>query len=186
MIPAPLQGLDLLCLLRENPARTGTAWAGFLEPASIIDAAKRLLEARYHLEDISALDVREGFLVAYFFDHMEEPCRICLGILASHENPIIPSIAHVYQGADWHEREAADFFGITFEGHPNLIRLLLPGDMEDWPLRKAPEARAPLRLMFGTMGGEMVLKKEGFTLMDAPEPQAEAPSKPAPAATQEA
>ena len=169
MIPA-LQGLDLLCLIQENPARTGTAWSAFLTGAEIIDAAQRLLAARYHLEDISALDAQEGFLIVYSFEHMERPGRISLRILAPHEAPAVPSIAHVYQGAEWHEREAADFYGITFEGHPNPIRLLLPGDMHEYPLRKQPAARAPLRILLGGLNGEVAHKKPEFTLLDAEAP----------------
>lgn len=41
-----------------------------------------------------------------------------------------------YPGANWHEREAAEMFGITFTGHPNLIKLYLPADFEGYPLRK--------------------------------------------------
>ena len=46
------------------------------------------------------------------------------------ENPKIPSITDLIPGANFHEREAADLFGVVFEGHPNPARLVLP---EDWP-----------------------------------------------------
>jgi NADH-quinone oxidoreductase subunit C len=50
---------------------------------------------------------------------------------------MVPSIASIYPAADWHERETRDMFGIVFEGHPNLVPLLLPDDMTDhFPLRK--------------------------------------------------
>src|SRR5207244_12811579 len=49
----------------------------------------------------------------------------------------LPSLVGLYPAADWHEREARDMFGIDFEGHPNLVPLLLPEDMTDhFPLRK--------------------------------------------------
>ncbi|MDQ3304746.1 MAG: NADH-quinone oxidoreductase subunit C [Actinomycetota bacterium] len=47
-----------------------------------------------------------------------------------------PSLLEVFPGADWHEREAWEMFGIDFEGHPNLIHLYLPGGFEGHPLRK--------------------------------------------------
>jgi NADH-quinone oxidoreductase subunit C len=51
-------------------------------------------------------------------------------------NPTVHSITDLYRGADWHEREAWDLMGIRFEGHPNLVRILLEDDWEGHPLRK--------------------------------------------------
>jgi len=48
----------------------------------------------------------------------------------------VPTISAVFPGANWHERETHDFFGIRFAGHPNLIPLLLPEDADYHPLRK--------------------------------------------------
>jgi NADH:ubiquinone oxidoreductase subunit C len=48
----------------------------------------------------------------------------------------VPSVIRVWPGADWHEREAWDLMGIRFEGHPNLVRILLEDDWEGHPLRK--------------------------------------------------
>ncbi len=53
------------------------------------------------------------------------------------EAPVLPSIAHLYAGAIWHEREVYDMFGIRFEGHPGLEpRILTVENFEGWPLRK--------------------------------------------------
>jgi NADH-quinone oxidoreductase subunit C len=48
----------------------------------------------------------------------------------------LASVVPVYPGANWHERETFEMFGISFEGHPNLMPLLLPADFEGHPLRK--------------------------------------------------
>src|SRR3972149_3832062 len=53
------------------------------------------------------------------------------------EDPRLASVTPIWKGADWHEREAAEMFGLVFEGHPNPVPLLLPEDMTDHhPLRK--------------------------------------------------
>jgi len=55
---------------------------------------------------------------------------------ADSENPVAPSLVDLYPGADWHEREAYDMFGIRFEGHPDLRRILMWDDYPYFPLRK--------------------------------------------------
>jgi len=52
------------------------------------------------------------------------------------EDPRLPSLVKVFAGAAWHEREAAEMFGIVFEGHPHLVPLLLPDGFQGHPLRK--------------------------------------------------
>jgi NADH:ubiquinone oxidoreductase subunit C len=60
-------------------------------------------------------------------------------------DPTVPSLTPIYPGANFPERESYDLFGITFEGHPDLTRILMPDDWHGHPLRKDdPAARVPV------------------------------------------
>ena len=61
-------------------------------------------------------------------------CRLVVQV--TEDDPRVPSLERVYAGMDWHEREAYDLFGIVFDGHHDLCRILLPDDWEGHPLRK--------------------------------------------------
>ncbi len=65
--------------------------------------------------------------------HMHE---VVLKVRLPREAPRVRSLASVYPTAAWSERETFDFYGIEFEGHPDLRRIFLPEDWEGWPLRK--------------------------------------------------
>jgi NADH:ubiquinone oxidoreductase subunit C len=56
--------------------------------------------------------------------------------LIPRDKPVLPTLSELYAGANWHERETHEMFGITFENHPNLLPLLLPDGFEGNPLRK--------------------------------------------------
>jgi len=62
--------------------------------------------------------------------------RLRLEVACSEEDPHIPSVVECYPGANWHERETWDFFGIIFDGHPALTRILMPDDWPGHPQRK--------------------------------------------------
>jgi NADH/F420H2 dehydrogenase subunit C len=75
-----------------------------------------------------------------------EPQRIRVLCALPGSDPSAPSITEVYPGANFYEREAYDLFGIDFEGHPDLTRILLPDDWVGHPLRKdAPVGSVPVQ-----------------------------------------
>jgi NADH-quinone oxidoreductase subunit C len=57
-------------------------------------------------------------------------------VILSREHPTIDSVESIWKTANWHEREAYDMFGISFNNHPDLRRILMPADWEGFPLRK--------------------------------------------------
>lgn len=69
-------------------------------------------------------------------DNADRPEEVRLKVFLPRDNPRIPSVYWIWKAADWQERETYDMFGIVFEGHPNLKRILMPEDWMGWPLRK--------------------------------------------------
>jgi NADH-quinone oxidoreductase subunit C len=77
-----------------------------------------------------------GLEVVYQFARYDRLCRVKARVSAP-QDMTVPSICHIYPGANWHERETRDFYGIIFSGHPNLEPLLLCEEDKDFhPLRK--------------------------------------------------
>lgn len=90
------------------------------------------------LSDLCGVDYmgREPrFEVVYHLFSISRHHRIRLKAMVG-EGENIPSVVGVWSTADWHEREAFDMYGIIFEGHPNLTRILMPDDWDGYPLRK--------------------------------------------------
>ncbi|MEA5550056.1 NAD(P)H-quinone oxidoreductase subunit J [Anabaena cylindrica UHCC 0172] len=69
-------------------------------------------------------------------DNADKPAEIRVKVFLPRENPSVPSVYWIWKTADWQERESYDMYGIIYEGHPNLKRILMPEDWVGWPLRK--------------------------------------------------
>ncbi len=81
------------------------------------------------------------FGVVYHLSSIPYRLQLTLKISKAHDRnteelPEFESVTSIYKTADWHEREAYDLFGIFFNGHPDLRRILMPDDWEGYPLRK--------------------------------------------------
>jgi NADH-quinone oxidoreductase subunit C len=103
--------------------------------SQVADIARTAHGAGFFLEAVTALDFRDGLQVVYFFNSFEAPSRVQVRVpLQPGES--LATISSVYDAALWYEREVFDLFGIRFDGHPDLRRLLLPEDADFHPLRK--------------------------------------------------
>lgn len=108
---------------------------------SIVDVCRWLRddpEMKFDLcSSISGTDDTKDFWVVYHLYSVPKNQRVVVKVKAEpRTDPVVPSVASVWKAADWHEREAYDMYGIRFEGHPDLRRILLPEDWPGYPLRK--------------------------------------------------
>jgi len=74
--------------------------------------------------------------VVYHLHSFENNHRIRIKTTTGLDNPTISTATSVWPAANWMERETYDFYGIIFEGHPNLVRILNMDEMTDFPMRK--------------------------------------------------
>ncbi|GAB3583671.1 NADH-quinone oxidoreductase subunit C [Amycolatopsis endophytica] len=81
-------------------------------------------------------DVPQRLHSVYHLTSMTYRRRIRLEVAVEVEDPHLPSVVEVYPTADWQEREAYDLFGIVYDGHPALTRILMPDDWDGHPQRK--------------------------------------------------
>jgi NADH:ubiquinone oxidoreductase subunit C len=163
--PEPGTIWDKFATALTNVAVTPTQ--GPTEVILIVDAkdAHMVLEtARNHpalkmdfLRDLCGVDYEEqGLEVVYHLWSYELRHGVTVRAKVPVEDPHIQSATDLWKAADWHERECRDMFGIVFDGHPNLVPILLPEDMLDhFPLRKE-NPLAPLEEWQGEqLGSEM-------------------------------
>lgn len=76
------------------------------------------------------------FEVHYALLNYDDAARLIVKTFADDPDPTVPSVARLWKGADWMEREVFDMYGIVFEGHPDLRRILMPEAFRSFPLRK--------------------------------------------------
>jgi NADH-quinone oxidoreductase subunit C len=104
----------------------------------VVAAAEIMDRNGFSLDTMTGVDwlAQNEMEVVYDYFHPAAPWRVVVRTRTSRARTEIPTISGVFPGANWHEREAHDFFGIVFSGHPQLEPLLLPEDATYHPLRK--------------------------------------------------
>ncbi len=107
-------------------------------PDQVVATAQLLDRHGFSVDTVTGVDwmAQDQMEVVYDYFHPEGNCRVAVRARIPRSQPEIPTIHEVFPGANWHERETHEFFGIRFLGHPNLIPLLLPEDSTFHPLRK--------------------------------------------------
>ncbi len=130
-----------------------TFWVPKAQVREVLAYLKSEAERPYRmLYDLSAIDERvrnrrdgqptSDFTVVYHLLSFERNTDVRLKVALQGESPSIPSITSLWPMANWYEREVWDMFGIVFEGHPHLRRILMPPTWSGHPLRKDHPARA--------------------------------------------
>jgi NADH-quinone oxidoreductase subunit C len=121
-----------------DPLLKGYNFDATVASTQVVEAAQIMERTDFAIDAITGVDwiAQNEMEVVYDFFHPVLPLRAVVRARVPRARPELPTISTVFPGANWHERETHDFFGITFLGHPNLKPFLLPEDADFHPLRK--------------------------------------------------
>ena len=106
------------------------------QKANIPDVVKFFKDKGFYLVDLFCVDYVDYLELVYFFNTYSELCRIKVAVKVDADRPTAPTISNIYTIARWYEREIYEFFGVFFDGHPNLTYLFLHEGIDQYPLRK--------------------------------------------------
>lgn len=114
-----------------------------VEPEFLLPLATALYAYGFnYLQCQGGYDIGPGEELVSFYhlvklkDNASPPEEVRVKVFLPRENPTVPSVYWIWKAADWQERETYDMYGIVYEGHPNLKRILMNEDWVGWPLRK--------------------------------------------------
>lgn len=89
-----------------------------------------------HVSSVTGVDMEDKMVGVYHISSYPNQCMIEILVDLPRDEPEVDSITPLWEGANWHEREAYDLLGIVYRNHPDLRRIMLPEDTEFHPLRK--------------------------------------------------
>ena len=146
-------GEEVILYSQYTKDETATLWIEQKNLVLVLKYIKTEMIFPYNLlYDLTAIDERtrknrndqpiSDFTVVYHLTSFErnDDIRIKVALITLHLS--LPSITSIWESANWYEREVFDMFGINFEGHPRLTRILMPKSWEGYPLRKDHYTRA--------------------------------------------
>ncbi len=108
-----------------------------LETKDLVSACKLLKESDFDfLVLITSTDMKKGYQSIYTLHSTNTKKSLRVKVTVPKETPMVPTISHIWETANWYEREAYDMMGIIYTGHSNLKRILNPDNWEGYPLRK--------------------------------------------------
>ena len=109
-----------------------------VKPEQLLEVSRVLKDELDYkgVSTISGVDRRTGFDVVYMLFSINHDPVLVYTVSLPKKDPSVKSVYSIWRGADWYEREIYDMFGINFEDHPDLRRILLREDADFFPLRK--------------------------------------------------
>jgi len=144
---------DSILAVQQTCDEIPTLWVGRDNVSDVLKHLKTGIGSPYAmLYDLTAIDERvrqhrqdqpqSDFTVVYHLLSYDRNEDIRIKVPLMGDTPSLPSITNLWQSANWYEREAWDLFGVKFDGHPHLKRILMPPTWQGHPLRKDHPARA--------------------------------------------
>jgi NADH-quinone oxidoreductase subunit C len=142
---------DAVARLREKLGPDAVTTSEFRDNRRVHVAPERLYETAEFLKTTCGFDMlvelgaadylhypdaKDRFGVWYVLLNTTDEARLIVKTFVNDPDPTLPSVFPLWKGADWMEREVYDMYGIVFDGHPDLRRILLPDEFTSFPLRK--------------------------------------------------
>ncbi|MGH7169813.1 MAG: NADH-quinone oxidoreductase subunit C [Gemmataceae bacterium] len=142
---------DIIARLREKFGEDGFSTSDFrdnrrlLVPAERVYAVLEFLKQQGGFDLLAELggadylqypDARDRYGVWYVLVNTTTGIRLIVKTFANDPEPTVPSVFALWKGADWMEREVYDMYGVIFDGHPDLRRILMPDEFTAFPMRK--------------------------------------------------
>ncbi|MCC6235462.1 MAG: NADH-quinone oxidoreductase subunit C [Verrucomicrobiales bacterium] len=125
------------CRVVEGKAK-GYHFEAQVLPGQVVEVGRLLFDRGFAIDAVTGVDwMAAGQMeLVYDFFHPSSALHVVVRCRVPREGAEVPTLSEVFPGANWHERETHDFFGIVFTGHPDLSPFLLPEDADYHPLRK--------------------------------------------------